>query len=44
MFVKLKKFKDIDDTLLKSPFSKQNFTWINNYTDKTNSYDVPKKK
>ena len=44
MFVKLKTFQDIDDALLKSPFNKQNFTWINNYTDKTNSYDVPKKK
>ena len=44
MFAQLNVLKNIDDALLKSSFNEQNFTWINNTSDKTITYDISRKK
>ena len=44
MFTQLNVLKNIDDALLKSSFNEQNFTWINNTSDKTITYDISRKK
>ena len=44
MFAQLNILKNIDDALLKSSFNKQNFTWINNTSDKNITYDISRKK
>ena len=44
MFAQLNVLKNIDDALLKSSFNEQNFTWINNASDKTITYDISRKK
>ena len=44
MFTQLSVLENIDDTLLKSSFSEEHFSWVNNIRKKSIPYDISRKK